>query len=201
MIISEVILVDKFKIGFAMCGSFCTFEKAIEQLKHLVNAGYDVTPIMSFNAYLTDTRFGSAERIRKTVSSVCSKDIIASIADAEPIGPRKMFDALIIEPCTGNTLSKLANGITDTPVTLAAKSHLRNSRPVLIGVASNDSLSGSAQNIGRLLNVRNIFFVPMGQDDSFHKPRSLVCEFSKTQAALAAALDGCQIQPVFSYHN
>lgn len=201
MITSEVVRLYKIKIGFAFCGSFCTFEKAIEQLKHLVNTGFDVTPIMSFNAYSTDTRFGKAEKIRNTISSVCSKDIIASLTDAEPVGPGKMFDVLIIEPCTGNTLSKLANGITDTPVTLAAKSHLRNGRPVVIGLASNDGLSASAQNIGRLLNVRNVFFVPMGQDDSFHKPRSLVCEFSKTEEAVAAALDGCQIQPVFSYHN
>ncbi len=188
----------KYNIGFALCGSFCTFDKAIETMKELKHAGHNIIPIMSINAYNTDTRFGSAEYFREQIENICSNKIIATIQDAEPIGPKKLLDILIIEPCTGNTLAKLATGIADTPVTLAAKSHLRNNRPVLIAISSNDSLSGAAKNIGKLQNYKNIFFIPYKQDDYINKPNSIVADFSKTPEAMQKALDGIQIQPIIA---
>lgn len=188
----------KYNIGFALCGSFCTFDKAIATMKELRNAGHNIIPIMSINAYNTDTRFGSAEYFREQIENICSNKIIATIQDAEPIGPKKLLDILIIEPCTGNTLAKLATGIADTPVTLAAKSHLRNNRPVLIAISSNDSLSGAAKNIGKLQNYKNIFFIPYKQDDYINKPNSIVADFSKTPEAMQKALDGIQIQPIIA---
>ncbi|MBR4858440.1 MAG: dipicolinate synthase subunit B [Clostridia bacterium] len=187
---------SKLCIGFAICGSFCTFEKAKEQIRFLCNDGNTVIPIMSYNAYSTDTRFGKACEHIAEIEEITGKKIISSISDAEPIGPKKMLDILVIEPCTGNTLAKLANGITDTPVTLAAKAHLRNDRPLLIAVSTNDALSSSAANIGKLLNTRNIYFVPMRQDDSKNKPRSVVADFEKTNEAIIYAVDGVQLQPV-----
>ena len=184
-------------VGFALCGSFCTFEKAIEQMENLVAAGALVTPVMSQAAYTTDTRFGKAEDINKKIETICGKKIIHTIADAEPIGPKKMFDILLVEPCTGNTLGKLAHGITDTAVTMACKSHLRNSRPLLLAVSTNDALSNSAQNIGRLLNYKNVYFVPVRQDDCNAKPRSVVADFSYTVPAVMSALEGKQYQPIF----
>ncbi|OJU12893.1 MAG: dipicolinate synthase subunit B [Clostridiales bacterium 43-6] len=189
---------NSVKVGFAMCGSFCTFAQAIPQMKALVDAGADVLPIMSPTAAGTDTRFGAAKDICAKIEGICGKKIITTISEAEPVGPKKLLDLLIIEPCTGNTLSKLANGITDTSVTMAAKAHLRNSRPVLIGVATNDGLSASAKNLGILLNTKNIFFIPMSQDDPTGKPSSLICNFDETILAAHAALDGRQLQPVFS---
>ncbi len=183
-------------IGFALCGSFCTFERALVQMRELVEAGASVTPIMSENAYSIDTRFGTADSFRKRIENICGREIIHTICAAEPIGPKKMFDVLLVEPCTGNTLAKLANGITDTAVTMACKSHIRNSRPLVLAASTNDALGNSAQNIGRLLNVRNIYFVPMRQDDSENKPRSVVAEFNLTQKTLLSALDGKQLQPV-----
>ena len=184
-------------VGFALCGSFCTFDKAIEQIKNLKEKGIDIIPIMSFNAYTTDTRFGKASEHIEKIESICNKKIISTIAQAEPIGPKKLLDILIIEPCTGNTIAKLASGITDTPVTLAAKAHLRNERPLLIAVSTNDALSASAINIGKLLNNRNIYFVPMRQDDCIGKPRSVVADFEKTCDAMTDALSGKQIQPIY----
>lgn len=188
---------SKIKVGFALCGSFCTFEYAKKQIENLIDKGFDVLPIMSFNAYSTDTRFGKAEEHIKEIESVCNRKIIASLTDAEPIGPKKMTDILLIEPCTGNTIAKLASGIADTPVTLAAKSHLRNDRPLLIAVSTNDALSMAATNIGKLMNNRNVFFVPMKQDDSEKKPRSVVADFSKTYDAIMSSLQGRQIQPIY----
>ncbi len=185
------------KIGFALCGSFCTFKSAVAQMIELIAEGADVTPIMSQTAYSTATRFGQPKEYNDLIESVCSKKIIHTITDAEPIGPKKMFDALIIEPCTGNTLAKLAAGITDTSVTMAAKSHLRNARPVVIAVSTNDALGNSAKNIGQLLNYKNIYFVPMKQDDCKNKPRSIVADYSYTIPAIKAALKGEQIQPIF----
>lgn len=182
--------------GYALTGSFCTFDKSIKQIENLVKEGINVIPIMSFNAFSNDTRFGKAEDFCKKIEEVTSNKIISTIKDAEPIGPKKLFDLLIISPCTGNTLSKLANGIFDTPVTLAAKSHLRNERPILIGVSSNDSLSGSAKNIGKLLNYKHIYFIPMRQDDSEKKPFSIVCDFEKTSESARKALSEKQIQPI-----
>ena len=189
---------NKKRIGFALCGSFCTFSQAIKQIEVLVEMGADVFPIMSFNAYSISTRFGKAEEHIEKIEKLCGKKIIASIYDAEPIGPKNLLDLLIIEPCTGNTLGKLANGITDTPVTLAAKAHLRNEKPLLIAVSSNDALTASAANIGKLLNTKNIYFVPMRQDSPINKTRSVVADFSKTAASAEASLNGLQIQPILT---
>lgn len=187
---------DKLNIGFALCGSFCTFKKAIEQIEVLAKDGHNIIPIMSYNAYSTDTRFGKAKEHNDRIENICSNRIISSIAEAEPIGPKKLLDILIIEPCTGNTLAKLANSIADTPVTLAAKSHLRNSRPVLIAVSTNDALAGASKNIGHLLNYKNFYFVPYRQDDFEGKPTSLVADFTKTKEAMYKALAGHQLQPL-----
>lgn len=185
-------------IGFAMCGSFCTFKRVIPVMKELADTGYEVHPIMSYNAFSTDTRFGKARDFTAEIEAICGRKIIATLTDAEPIGPKKLLDALIIEPCTGNTLAKLASGIADTPVTLAAKSHLRNARPLLIAVSTNDALAGAAKNIGALANYKNIYFVPYRQDDPAGKPTSIVADFSKTLSALECALEGKQIQPVIN---
>lgn len=166
-------------IGYALTGSFCTFDKSIKALEKLVDEGHTVTPIMSFNAYNTDTRFGKARDINRKIENITGKNIIHTILDAEPVGPKRMFDILVVAPCTSNTLSKLANGINDTPVTMAVKSHLRNNKPVIIGVSTNDALGISAKNIGALLNFNNYFFVPMDMDNPTEKPRSVVCDFSK----------------------
>ncbi len=185
-------------IGFALCGSFCTFKKVIPVMRSLTENGYSVVPVMSFNAFSLDTRFGKAEDFRREITQICGRDIISTLNAAEPIGPQKLLDALIIEPCTGNTLAKLASGIADTPVTLAAKSHLRNGRPLIIAVSTNDALAGAAKNIGALHNYRNVYFVPYSQDDSENKPTSVVARFEKTAETLEAALKGKQIQPVIN---
>lgn len=184
------------KAGFAMCGSFCTFSKVIPYIRELKNSGIDVVPIMSYNAYSTDTRFGTAKSFIDEIEEICSKKIIHTIVGAEPIGPKNMIDALIIAPCTGNTIAKLAMGIADTPVTLAAKSTLRNSNPVIIAVSTNDALSNAAKNIGNLMNYKNIYFVPYSQDDCENKPTSIVADFSKIKATLLDAMIGKQIQPI-----
>lgn len=168
---------NKETVGFAMCGSFCTFKKVIPQMKKLKSEGYRVVPIMSNVAYSTDTRFGKAKDFTDEIENICEERIIYTISGAEPIGPKKMLDVLVIAPCTGNTLGKMANGITDTSVTLAAKAHLRNSRPVIIAVSTNDALGAAAKNIGLLMNSKNIYFVPMRQDDHIEKPNSIVADF------------------------
>lgn len=190
-----MIVADKIRLGFAMCGSFCTFKLVLEELERLAK-DYDITPIMSQGAAFTDTRFGKAEDFRRRVAGICGREPITTIADAEPIGPRALLDVLVIEPCTGNTLGKLANGITDTPVTMAAKAHLRNGRPLVLAVSTNDALGASARNIGTLMNAKNIFFVPMRQDSPLGKPASLVADFSETAAAIKSALEGRQTQPL-----
>lgn len=192
---SEILLENK-KIGFALCGSFCTFSKAFEQMSRLKAAGAHLTPLMSYNASGLDTRFGTAEENVMKAESICGTGVINTIPMAEPVGPKKMFDLLIVAPCTGNTLAKLAAGITDTPVTMAAKSHLRNGGSVLIALSTNDALSASAKNIGTLLNVKNIYFVPFGQDDSAAKPCSASADFSRIPEAAAAAISGRQLQPI-----
>lgn len=186
----------EIKAGFALCGSFCTFGKVIPQMKELVKKGVDVYPIMSEISYSTDTRFGKCEDFRKEIEEICSKQIISTIKDAEPIGPKKMLDILIIAPCTGNTLAKLANGIADTSVTLATKAHLRNTRPVLIGVSTNDALGNAAKNIGSLMNYKNIYFIPMRQDDPQGKPNSIVADFTQTYEAMLKALENKQLHPM-----
>ena len=183
------------KLGFALCGSFCTLERTLRMMAELVSAGWEIQPIMSPITYGTDTRFGTAEHWRDQVEALCGRPIWHTVAQVEPIGPRKLLDILLVAPCTGNTLGKLAGGITDTPVTMAVKAHLRNDRPVVLAVSTNDGLSASAANIGTLLCRKNYYFVPFGQDDPLKKPTSLAAELSLTGAALAAALEGRQLQP------
>lgn len=187
---------EKIKVGYAFTGSFCTFERSIAQMENLVKTGYEVIPIMSFNACGLDTRFGRAEDFVRRIEAICNRKVISSIETAEPIGPKKMTDVLVVLPCTGNTLAKLACGIYDTPVTLAVKSHVRNQRPVVIGVSSNDSLRACAKNIGLLMNYKHYYFVPMSQDDCVKKPFSVVCNFEKAEETIMGALYGKQIQPV-----
>ena len=169
---------SKETVGFALCGSFCTFKKVIPQMKKLVDEGYKVIPIMSPTAYSTDTRFGKAQDFNKEIEEICNEKIIYTISGAEPIGPKELLDILVIAPCTGNTLGKLSNGISDTSVTLATKAHLRNQRPVIIAVSTNDALGTSARNIGTLMNSKYIYFVPMRQDDHINKPNSIVADFN-----------------------
>ena len=187
---------EKKKVGFALCGSFCTFRPVIDQMKQLSEI-YDITPIMSFHAANMDTRFGRALDFVEELEQVCGHHVIKSIQEAEPIGPKEMFDLLVVSPCTGNTLAKLAASITDTPVTMAVKSHLRGAKPVLIGVSTNDALSGNAKNIGQLMNMKHFYFVPMRQDDPVKKPNSLVARFDLLAPAMEAAMDAKQMQPVF----
>ena len=188
------------KIGFAMTGSFCTFEKCFEQAELLKNMGAELIPVMSATASGTSTRFGSADDNIKRLSLICEKEVITSIASAEPIGPKNMTDIMVVAPCTSNTASKLANSITDTAVTMAVKSHLRSGKPVVLAIASNDSLLGSAKNIGELFNRKNYYFVPMIQDDCLKKPASLVSEFSLLPKAIYSALKGIQLRPII-YHK
>ncbi len=185
-------------VGYAFCGSFCTHKKSLEQMKALAEQGYDILPILSFNSASMDTKFGTADDLKRQIQEISGKKIISTIVDAEPIGPKKMCDLMVIAPCTGNTLSKLCAGITDTPVTMAAKSHLRIGRPVLIALATNDALGASAQNIGRMLNTKNIYFVPLAQDDPMNKPNSLVCKFDMLSSCVEQALIGKQVQPVLT---
>ena len=182
-------------IGFAMCGSFCTFHQVFPIMEELAKK-YRLIPIFSPAAYSTDTRFGTAQSHIRRAAEICGTDPLSAIAQVEPIGPKKLLDALVIAPCTGNTLAKLSHSIADTSVTMAAKSHLRNSRPVLVAVSTNDALAGAAENIGKLLSRKNYYFVPFGQDDSLGKPTSMVADFSKIPAALEAALSGEQLQPI-----
>ncbi len=188
-------LKDK-KIGFAMCGSFCTFKRALEALKSLADEGADLYPIMSEISYTTDTRFGSAKFFADEVESITRKKIIKSVQEAEPIGPKGLLDLLIVLPCTGNTLAKMSGGIADTSVTMAIKAHLRNRRPVLIAVSTNDGLGTAAKNIGNLLNCKNLYFLPLQQDDCIKKPNSIVADFNTIIPAAKAALDGEQYQPL-----
>lgn len=189
---------SKSNVGFALCGSFCTFKKVIPQIETLVSLGYNVIPIMSGVSYSTDTRFGKAEDFIKQIEDITGKKIIHTLCGAEPIGPKMLLDALVIAPCTGNTLGKMANGITDTSVTLSAKAHLRNSRPVIIAVSTNDALGAAAKNIGLLMNSKNIYFVPMRQDDPLNKPNSIVADFTKIPETLDFVLtNGKQNEPLY----
>lgn len=184
------------RIGCVMTGSFCTYRQVFQAWRELRDAGAELTPIMSFNAFSIDNRFYAAKEAVWTFEEICGRKVLSSIAQVEPIGPKKLLDLLIVAPCTGNTLAKIANGITDTPAALAVKSHLRNGRPVLIAVSTNDALSGSAQNLGKLLNMRNFCFVPFGQDDPQGKPASCVADFSLLAKSAELALEGRQIQPI-----
>lgn len=183
-------------IGFAVCGSFCTFKTIFEEVKRLKKLEYNIIPIMSENSYTLDTRFGDAAYWRSYFKEITGNDIIHTIPKAEPIGPKKLLDALVIAPCTGNTLAKLTTGITDTCVTLAAKAHLRNNRPLVIAPSTNDALANAAKNIGSLLNYKNVYFVPFGQDSYSGKPNSMVADFSLIPDTLDLALNGKQLQPL-----
>lgn len=183
-------------VGFAVCGSFCTHAKAMEALEQVKARFSTVIPIVSECTAATDTRFGPAHELMREMERICNRRVISSIREAEPIGPKKLLDLLIIAPCTGNTLGKLACGITDTAVTMAAKAHLRNQRPLLIAPSTNDGLTASAPNLGALLSRKYIYFVPFGQDDPVKKPTSLVADFSLVADAAQAALEGRQLQPL-----
>ena len=184
-------------IGYAYCGSFCTHEASFRQMCGLADMGYEIQPIMSETAYSTDTRFGAAEDLRKKMEDRCGRSVIHTIEAAEPLGPRTPLDALIIAPCTGNTLAKLAAGIADTAVCMAAKAHLRSDRPLLIALATNDAMSANLKNIGALIGRKNIYFVPMLQDDIVKKPHSLIADLTKLPAALEALEKRTQLRPLF----
>ncbi len=186
----------KERVGFALCGSFCTHEKVLRELERLCGEYETVLPIVSEICQYTDTRFGTAEDFVSTVEKLTGHTIMGSVSEAEPIGPKKLLDVLVVAPCTGNTIGKLANGITDTAVTMAVKAHLRNDRPVVIAMASNDGLSGAARNVGELLGRKNYYFVPFGQDDPQGKPCSLMADFTRIGETVLAALEGRQLQPV-----
>lgn len=185
-------------IGYAFCGSFCTLSSSLAELEWLLSAGYDIQPIMSENVYSTDTRFFKAEDFIKKVKALCSREIIHTVTEAEPLGPKTPLDYLIISPCTGNTLAKIANGITDTSVTMAAKAHLRCDRPMLIALASNDAMSQNLANIAKLLNRKSVYFLPLLQDDPRGKPHSLVAEFSRLGEGFLAMQEERQIRPLFT---
>ena len=184
------------RVGFAICGSFCTHERVLRELERLCGEYESVVPIVSETVCATDTRFGAARELLDTVERLTGRKAVSTIREAEPIGPKKLLDVLVVAPCTGNTLGKLSCGITDTAVTMAVKAHLRNERPVVLAVASNDGLSGAARNLGELLVRKNIYFVPFGQDDPAGKPCSLVADFSRIGDTVRSALEGRQIQPL-----
>ena len=188
----------KTTIGYALTGSFCTFERTLKQMEELVRRGYDVLPVLSFHAGGLDTRFMTAREVRERVQHMTGHEPIDSLTAAEPIGPKKLCDVYVIAPITGNSLSRLANGQFDTPALLGAKSHLRNERPLVLAVSTNDGLGAAAQNIGRVLQWRNVYFVPFGQDDPIRKPRSLVADFDQLPRTIAAALAGIQLQPMLT---
>ena len=183
-------------IGFALCGSFCTFSRVLDVLERLKTQYPNIIPILSEASYTTDTRFGAATDFRTRIEAICGHEILHTIAQTEPIGPKKLLDGLVIAPCTGNTLAKLACGIADSPVTLAAKAHLRNERPIVLAVSTNDALAGNAPSIGTLLTRRHYYFVPFRQDSPQKKPRSMVADFSKLTDTVCHALQGEQIQPI-----
>lgn len=182
-------------VGFALCGSFCTYDRIFPVMERLTKS-YDIIPIFSQSAYTTDSRFGTADDHIAKAEAICGKPPLHTLAEVEPIGPKRLLDALVIAPCTGNTLAKLAHSIADGPVTMAAKSHLRNGRPVVVAISTNDALGGAAENIGKLLARKHYFFVPFGQDDAFGKPTSVVADFSKIPQTLEQALEGKQLQPL-----
>lgn len=183
-------------LGYAFCGSFCTISKSLNVLKELARSDIKIIPIMSEIVYKTDTRFGKAEELKRDVEEICGHPIIHSIEGAEPIGPKNLLDIIVVSPATGNTLAKCALGVTDTPVTMAVKAHLRNNKPVVFAIATNDALGASAKNIGLLHNTKNIYFVPYKQDDPMDKNNSLVCDFSLIPQTVESALKGKQIQPI-----
>lgn len=188
------------RIGYVMTGSFCTFGRSFEQAAKLREMGAELVPVMSEHAASFSTRFGTSSENIARLAEICGRDVITDISAAEPIGPKDMTDIMVVAPCTSNTAAKLAAGITDGAATMAVKSHLRSGKPVVLAIASNDSLLGSAKNIGELFNRKNYYFVPMLQDDIEHKPTSLVAEFDLLPEAVDAALRGVQLRPII-YHR
>ena len=186
----------KERVGFAMCGSYCTHAEVLKALKNLTAVYDTIIPIVSENASFTDTRFGTADDLMAELKELTGREVLCDIPAVEPIGPKTLLDVLVIAPATGNTIAKLAAGITDTAVTMAAKAHLRNGAPVVIAMASNDGLAAGAKNIGELLVRKNYYFVPFGQDDPEKKPNSLMADFRKIPATIEAALQGKQLQPI-----
>ena len=184
------------KIGFALTGSFCNFSKVVPEMENLAVLGADIYPIISYNVDTFDTRFGTADEWKKRIEDISARKIIKTIVDAEPVGPKLNLDIMIVAPCTGNTLAKLANAITDTPVTMACKAHLRNQRPLVIALATNDGLGANAKNIGLLLNMKNVYFVPFGQDDAINKPNSLIANFNLIEKTISEAIYKKQTQPL-----
>ena len=184
-------------LGYAFCASFCTFSKSLLSLERLVHLGYDVQPIVSERAYSTDTRFFGASDFVRRVEAATGRKVIHTVEDAEPLGPKTPLEALIIAPCTGNTLAKIANGITDSAVTMAAKAHLRSDRPLLIALATNDAMSQNLSNLGRVIARRSVYFVPMYQDDTENKPYSLVADFTRLSEGLSAMRENRQLRPLF----
>lgn len=187
---------DGLRIGFALTGSHCTLSEITHVIQYLVDQGADVTPIISYAVESMDTRFGTAANWNSQVQEITGKNPIHTIPDAEPVGPEKKFDCMVIAPCTGNTLAKLANGITDTPVLMAAKAHLRNQRPLVIAISTNDGLGLNARNIGTLLITKNVYLVPFGQDNPVNKANSLVAHMNKIPETVLSACEGKQVQPV-----
>lgn len=186
----------KTAIAWALTGSYCTFERVLAQMEGMVRRGYEVLPVLSFHAGSLDTRFMTAEHLRDRLIALTGKEPVDTLQTAEPIGPKRLSDVYVMAPATGNSLAKLADGIFDTPALLGAKSHLRNERPLVLAVSTNDGLAMAAQNIGRMLMWRNVYFVPFGQDDPVRKPRSLVADFAQLPRTVAAALSGVQLQPM-----
>lgn len=185
----------KTKLGYALCGSFCTFRQSIDTLKILAQS-YEITPIMSCAACNIDTRFGTAKDFCEEIEDICQNKLLSTLEAVEPLGPKKLLDLLVVAPCTGNTLGKLANGVADSPVTFAAKAHLRNAKPVVLAVSTNDGLSASAENIGKLLNRKHYYFVPFSQDAPLAKPYSLVADFTLLPQTVAFAMMKQQLQPI-----
>lgn len=191
-----MMLLEGVKVGIGITGSFCTFDTVLNEIKRLVDEGADVYPIMSYNASSLDTKFGLAEDWIEKIEEVTGNRIISTIQDAEPIGPTSYLDILVIAPCTGNTLAKIANGITDTPVCMAYKAHLRNGKPVVIAISTNDGLGANGKNLGLLLDKKNVYFVPFSQDDPIKKPTSIIAHYDMIVPTIIEALKGKQIQPI-----
>ena len=183
-------------IGYGITGSFCTFTKTRKQIVRLKEMGANVIPIFSYQAQSCDTRFGSAKEFVEGICEITGNEGIMTMQQAEPIGPNNFLDIMVIAPCTGNSAAKIANGITDTPVLMASKAHMRNEKPLIIAVSTNDAMGMNFQNIGRLFNTKNIYFVPFFQDDTNKKPRSLIADFELIPQTIKAALTGRQLQPV-----
>lgn len=187
---------DKLTIGFCFTGSFCTLGKSLQVMEKLKKQGADIIPIFSYNVLNEDTRFFKAKEFKKKVEDICGREVITSITDAEPLGPKTKCDIMCVAPCTGNTTAKISSNITDTPVTMAVKAHLRNERPLVLCIATNDGLGANAQYIGNLLTRKNVYFVPFSQDDPINKPRSVVADFSKLEETIELAMQNTQMQPI-----